>query len=495
MKNATVRGRHAMRCAAFVLIVGAAGAFALAAAAAQAGLPAGSAPASVPQPAPSVVQRNPIASPTVPTEATPDGPPKTYDPSRNCVDLTDANVELRSGRRPVGGPIIYDHLFLPTGDSVDIGLDQPFVEGVRYFGYIYRNQAHELMLFRSNVLSRRAGESDPLVDKGLLEKDRTIVNLRIPDKIAGFWGRADLYIYTCGTNGSPALVSRLPVRLSPSFASKAVAVGVVILVYVLAAFLFSTRRADAQSVASRLSLLRVVTGKDGKASLSNFQILFFTMIVFGLILYLVLRTGMLAELSSTIMLLLGITGFGSTLAKGADSQRNAFSAENRAWLMQHGWIPTTPVVRSDAASWRDLITTEDEFDVYRFQSLIFSIVVGLALIAGGVVQLSTFAIPQTILGILGLSQAVYISGKLVTPTTMTDLNGLVADLRTQEKKLQGAARTAKPGGTPSDTAEAVNLVGPDAYAAYVDKAKEVSGFYTALTGISVTSDNLNPKFA
>lgn len=218
------------------------------------------------------------------------------------------------------------------------------------------------------------------------------------------------------------------------------------------------------------------------------------MIVFGLILYLVLRTGMLAELSSTIMLLLGITGFGSTIAKGADSQRNAFSAENRAWLMQHGWIPTTPVVRSNAASWRDLITTEDEFDVYRFQSLIFSIVVGLALVAGGVVQLSSFAIPQTILGILGLSQAVYISGKLVTPTTMTDLNGLVADLRVQEKKLQGAARAAKPGGTPSDTAEAMSLVGPDAYVGYVDKAKEVSSFYSALTGIGVTPDNLNPKF-
>ena len=151
-------------------------------------------------------------------------------------------------------------------------------------------------------------------------------------------------------------------------------------------------------------------------------------------------------------------------------------------------------MRSNAASWRDLITTEDEFDVYRFQSLIFSIVVGLALVAGGVVQLSSFAIPQTILGILGLSQAVYISGKLVTPTTMTDLNGLVADLRTQEKKLQGAARAAKPGGTPSDAAEALSLVGPEAYAAYVDKAKEVSSFYSALTGVGVTSDNLNPKF-
>lgn len=137
MKNDTVQGRHVMRCAAFILLVGVAGAFGFAAAAAQVELPAGAAPAGVTPPAAvrgaageqrsaapagGAAQRNPTVSPAVPAEASPNGPPKTYDPSRNCVDLTDANVELRSGRRPVGGPIIYDHLFLPTVPGKRIAL-------------------------------------------------------------------------------------------------------------------------------------------------------------------------------------------------------------------------------------------------------------------------------------------------------------------------------------------------------------------------------------
>jgi two-component sensor histidine kinase len=129
-----------MRSAAFVLLIGVAVAFGLAAASAQAELPAGAAPAGVPQSAPSAVQRSPTASPAVPAEASPSGPPKTYDPSRNCVDLTDANVELRSGRRPVGGPmqahsdepakqLFLDFVYAPikSRDGLTTGI---FVEGV-----------------------------------------------------------------------------------------------------------------------------------------------------------------------------------------------------------------------------------------------------------------------------------------------------------------------------------------------------------------------------
>ena len=80
-------------------------------------------------------------------------------------------------------------------------------------------------------------------------------------------------------------------------------------------------------------------------------------------------------------------------------------------------------VDNSKASWADFFSTDGEFDVYRYQSFIFALVVGGALIAAGVSQLSTFTIPDTILGIVGLSQAVYIAGKLVTRTNMADLNG------------------------------------------------------------------------
>jgi hypothetical protein len=48
-----------------------------------------------------------------------------------------------------------------------------------------------------------------------------------------------------------------------------------------------------------------------------------------------------------------------------------------------------------------------------------------------------------ILGIVGLSQAVYIGGKLVTPTNMSDINAAISDLRDREKKFRDAATAAK----------------------------------------------------
>jgi hypothetical protein len=115
---------------------------------------------------------------------------------------------------------------------------------------------------------------------------------------------------------------------------------------------------------------------------------------------------------------------------------------------------------ANIASWRDLFTTDGEFDVYRYQSFIFSLAVGGALLISGVVQLSSFEIPTTLLGILGLSQAVYFGGKLVTPTTMAKLIG---DLRDSEKKFVDTAAAANGGVTPLTLAQAVR---PESQATY-----------------------------
>jgi hypothetical protein len=217
--------------------------------------------------------------------------------------------------------------------------------------------------------------------------------------------------------------------------------------------------------------------------------------VFGLFLLFMLQTGMLADLSVTILTLLGISGIGATIAKGADQQRNTISAENRAWLLRKGWIPTakTPVDVSNA-SWRDFFTTNGEFDVYRYQSFVFSFVVLVALITAGVTQLGTFSIPDTILGIVGLSQAVYIGGKLVTPTNMSDLNTALSDLRDQEKKFRDMATAKKPGPV-ANLQEAVGLAGQPAYDAFKDKAKDVAAIFTAETGFSVAAGALDPSLS
>jgi hypothetical protein len=191
--------------------------------------------------------------------------------------------------------------------------------------------------------------------------------------------------------------------------------------------------------------------------------------------------------------LLGINGIGATVAKGADAQRNTIAPENRAWLLRKNWIPIAKTLVDPAnASWRDFFSTDGEFDVYRYQSFIFGLVVGLALIAGGVTQLSTFVIPDTILGIVGLSQAVYIGGKLVTPTNISALNAAITDLRDRESKFRDAATAAKKSSV-ADLQEAISLAGQSAYDAYLDKAKDVAALFTAETGIAVSPDALAPS--
>jgi hypothetical protein len=118
------------------------------------------------------------------------------------------------------------------------------------------------------------------------------------------------------------------------------------------------------------------------------------------------------------------------------------------------------------------------------------VVIG-ALIAAGVTQLSTFVIPDTILGIVGLSQVVYIGGKLVTPTNMSDLNAAITGLRTEERKFKDAARAAKQG-TVAGLAEAISLAGQGAYSAYREKAKDVAAIFTGETGIVVSGASLDP---
>ena len=221
---------------------------------------------------------------------------------------------------------------------------------------------------RQDALTRRANEADALVKDHLLEADETIVTVTIPSEAAGFWRKADLYLYTCSTNGSPAKVSRTTVRLSPHWLSLWICAAFVFAAYVLSARVLRQQSHDFPSFVRSLNPVRV----SGKASLSKFQVWSFTLAVFGLFLLFMLQTGMLADLSVTILTLLGISGIGATIAKGADQQRNTISAENRAWLLRKGWIPTakTPVDVSNA-SWRDFFTTNGEFDVYRYQSFVW----------------------------------------------------------------------------------------------------------------------------
>ena len=146
-----------------------------------------------------------------------------------------------------------------------------------------------------------------------------------------------------------------------------------------------------------------------------------------------------------------------------------------------------------------MISSDGTFDVYRFQSLLFSAAVGGALFIGGISQLASFTVPQNILGILGLSQVVYIAGKLVTESSASQVNAVITDLHNAEADFREAALTYRPSAgaammaPPANVDEAIARVGAAAYAKYIDKAKAAAKLFTSTTGLVVEREKLKPS--
>lgn len=262
---------------------------------------------------------------------------------------------------------------LPMGGTVDIGIDDPFTGNDAYFAAVDTGQGAPIILDRPQLRAHQAGESDTLVKKHLIGRDRTIVSIDFPDVLNALWRRSQIYLFTC-QNGSPLKVSDIGVVISPALYSAVVAWLVVIASFFLAGLAF--RSDHPRNLAAYFDPIGMAAGPDGRASLGKFQVLMFSVIVFGLITYLLLKTGALSDISSTVLLLMGIADIGSTVAKGADNSRTTLSPENRAYLLRKGWLPSARRTVANEAQWRDLLTTDGEFDVYRYQSLIFSLVVG-----------------------------------------------------------------------------------------------------------------------
>ena len=82
--------------------------------------------------------------------------------------------------------------------------------------------------------------------------------------------------------------------------------------------------------------VRITAGPDNRGSLSTLQVFFFTVLVFVMLAYVLMRTGVLSDLSMTVLELLGISGIGATVAKGADSAKTAIEPANQAWLQSKG---------------------------------------------------------------------------------------------------------------------------------------------------------------
>lgn len=280
---------------------------------------------------------------------------------------------------------------------------------------------------------REIPEDDPLVETEKAAKNDILLRFQLPENSRAWgWRRGDITAIACQDEQIQFFAH------APTNFSSPKTTALISLVVALAIYIFLSQGVRLWEVRQKLRKLNwfryldpviLTSGSNGEGSISRLQILFFSFLVFALILNFFLKYGQLSGLSGSILVLLGISGGAAAFAKIADGQKERLSFENWAWLIEQKWLPEKGVAATKVARWTDLVTSADGVDVYRVQMLIFSLVVGMSLIKNGITDLTHFSIPDSMLELMGLSQVVYLGGKMVASPTFKELNDALNELR------------------------------------------------------------------
>src|SRR3982074_3315040 len=317
----------------------------------------------------------------------------------------------------------------------------------------------------------------PLPDKGYEEfkgfaaDNSIVIRFIAPGQRNSFWENRTFVVRICDpgapANSAPAnsaASNSAPVNslaivqapISPPNWAKLISIGFLLLVYVLFATAVYHIRGKPHPLAAKhtkdteypaltsqeprgwiehLDPVVLTANAFNKGSIQKLQVLLFTFLISGMVLSLVLTIGALADFSVTIALLLGISAVGAAGAQKTTASHHRHTFANGPC---GGKKKILPIHEEDESGprWSDLVLTNREFDIYKLQTLIFSVVVAGALLAAGAQHLASFSVPDTLLGILGLSQVAYISGTLARPASNTELDHAIDDLRNMEVKLQ-----------------------------------------------------------
>ena len=249
------------------------------------------------------------------------------------------------------------------------------------------------------------------------------------------------------------------------------------------------------------NVLVITQGVHRRASLSKLQLFFFSLVVVWVVVAVLVWTRDLTELSGDVVVLLGIGAAGTAGGKVTAVAKSRLSFENWAWLIRKGWIRESiePESVSRRPEFGDLLRSGGEFDVSKFQLLVFSVLIGAALMyfaayGEDVGDLSNFDIPGAYLSLIGLSQVVYVGGKAVGPATRGELGKKLNEVRSLETEFVKAVDRAwaaldPAGGRHLETARAA---APEEYRAYRLRAEEAATMVGACIGGAVAETSIEP---
>ena len=147
----------------------------------------------------------------------------------------------------------------------------------------------------------------------------------------------------------------------------------------------------------------------GEARMSSFQITVWTYLVFSVAVYVLLMNGQMIDINQGVLYLLGISGGGSLLARVAAARQ-----AQRVEIVTGAGGEETARERLIPA-WSQLIMSGGRVDLSRLQILLFTLLTAFYV---GITAMVTFQfpeVPEGLLTLMGISNGLYVLGKVTEP--------------------------------------------------------------------------------
>lgn len=144
-------------------------------------------------------------------------------------------------------------------------------------------------------------------------------------------------------------------------------------------------------------------------SLSKTQLLLWTMIVVGSYIYIWIITLDLPTIDGSVLILLGISVGTSTISRGLDNSN--FQKPGASTI----FVPSKGIIY-------DVLSDDQGLSVHRLQNVLFTVVIMCVFVANVLSYLQMPAIDSTLLALMGISSAGYLSGKPMEVNTNVPRN-------------------------------------------------------------------------
>jgi hypothetical protein len=155
-------------------------------------------------------------------------------------------------------------------------------------------------------------------------------------------------------------------------------------------------------------ILRIVANRNGYASLSQFQILLWTVVIGAGLTYVMALSGSLIDVPDQVLAVLGISGFSALSAAYAGTRPKGDPPPQQP-------VETSAPKPRRTPKWSDLVVWDgtSEIDITRVQMLVFTVLAAAFVVIKMVDEDAIPVIPDGIVLLMGLTNGVYVGGKFV----------------------------------------------------------------------------------